>query len=130
VNLNLERVFIPRIFKFSLAESLAPVIIGRFLNFGNDLFLEIFLSTGNPIEFSLGLIYSTEINSANLNLKSDLRGNMTSVWLPILKRLPKNIDPEMLDSEIRTCVKMNIVYCSRCSNVLDYVLFECEAERE
>ena len=52
---------------------------------------------------------------------------MASVYPPILKRLPKNIDPEMLDSEIRTCVKMNIVYCSRCSNVLDYVLFECEA---
>ena len=50
--MNLERVFIPRIFKFSLAESLAPVIIGHFLNFGNDLFLEIVLSTGNPTEFS------------------------------------------------------------------------------
>ena len=65
MNLNFERVFIPRIFKFSLAKSLAPVIIGHFLNFGNDLFLEIVLSTGNPTEFSfsLGLIYSMEINS-------------------------------------------------------------------
>ena len=52
VNLNLERVFLPRILKFSLVESLAPVIIGHFLNFGNGLFLEIVLSTGNPTEFS------------------------------------------------------------------------------
>ena len=52
MNLNLERVLISRIFKFLLAKSLAPVIIGHFLNFGNDLFLEIVLSTGNPTEFS------------------------------------------------------------------------------
>ena len=54
---------------------------------------------------------------------------MASVCPPILKVdcQKHHIDPEMLDSEIRTCVKMNIVYCSRCSNVLDYVLFECEA---
>ena len=109
--MNFERAFIPRTLKFLLAKNLAPVIIGYFLNFGNHFFSKMFLAPEIPQNFhsSLGLIYSTEINSGNLNLKSDLRGNMASVCLPILKRLPKNIDPEMLDSEIRTCVKMNIL---------------------